>query len=50
MLDAPSARPQCAELPPAPELPGDLVVVRTASCGGHLIVQDAETGLWREHR
>jgi hypothetical protein len=40
----------CVELAPMPEQPGDLVAVRTVDCGGRVIVQDPETGMWRDHR
>jgi hypothetical protein len=40
----------CTELSPMPELPGDVVPVRTLDCGGRILVQDAETGMWRDHR
>jgi hypothetical protein len=41
---------RCVELVPAPELPGDTFAVRTMACGGRVMVQDAQTGMWREHR
>jgi hypothetical protein len=46
----PSAHPQCVELTPMPEVPGALEPVRTVACGRHVLVQDAETGMWREKR
>ncbi len=46
---APAPR-SCVELEPAPELPGDAYAVRTMACGGHVMVQDAHSGLWRDHR
>ncbi len=46
----PSVYYPCVEVPPAPELPGDPYAVRTASCGGYLLVLDAQTGRWRAHR
>ena len=46
----PSVHPQCVELTPMPEVPGGLVPVRTVACGQRVLVQDPETGLWREHR
>ncbi len=45
-----SAHPRCIELAPAPELPGDAIAVRTMACGGRVMVQDGQSGLWREHR
>lgn len=51
VLAAPQPPPaRCVELAPAPELPGDTIAVRTMACGGRVLVQDADTGLWREHR
>jgi hypothetical protein len=47
---APAAVTDCVELPPAPELPDDEVAVRMLSCHGTVMVQDAETGIWRLHR
>jgi hypothetical protein len=40
----------CTSVAPMLELPGDTFAVPTAVCGRHVIVQDAHTGLWREHR
>lgn len=40
----------CVELPPAPERPGDRVWLRGLNCRGHVLVQDAYTGLWRNPR
>ena len=45
-----SVHPRCIELDPAPELPGDSFAVRTVACGGRVMVQDAQTGMWRTHR
>ena len=51
-VDAPmvSAHPRCVEVPPEPEMPGDRFAVRTVVCGNRVMVQDAQTGMWREHR
>ena len=46
----PVQRARCTSIAPMPELPGDALALPTAICGRHVIVQDADTGLWREHR
>jgi hypothetical protein len=40
----------CVEVPPEPEMPADSFAVRTVVCGHRIMVQDAQTGMWREHR
>ena len=45
-----SAHPRCVEVPPQPEMPADSFAVRTVVCGHRIMVQDAQTGMWREHR